>query len=207
MKNQNEQIIEILRKTESDLQQVIVEAAQARDYRGVDMARTAAVNIQNLRARILNPASKLEPKSTNGMSPVKRKGLPRKGTRSAYPKFLVKNDALIRVGWSKKQRREYTHKTPRFVFDGTVKAMAALSQSGAGPFTAEQIIEQVNSIESETVPSYQIYVVIGLLRKTNCIKQIGREGYRSPEAFVKKAEKCWRKLSSKGNQRGDRADI
>ena len=197
MKDQAEKIIDILTKTESDIQKVIIEAAQAGDYRSVDMARSAAVNIKNLRTQIMNPASKAEIKSSKNKTLSKRKALSRKGTRSGYPTFKVKNDTLVRIGWSKKQRREYTHKAPRLVFDKTIKAMDILAQSGAGPFLAENIIEQANSNESQSIPSYQIYVVIGLLKQTNCIKQVGRDGYDIPIELLEKAEKKWIELSNR----------
>jgi len=196
MESKVEQIIEILNKTENNLQQVIVEAAQARDYRSIDIARAAAVSIQNLRTQISNSACKVEQRSIKSASGVRRKTLSRKGNKSGYPKFRVMNDTLLRIGWSKKQRREYVHKAPKVVFDKTTKAMAALAQNGAGPFMAEQIIEQISSIESETIPSYQVYVVIGLLRKTNCIKQVGREGYDITPELVEKAECKWSELSN-----------
>lgn len=197
MKDQAGKIIEILNKTESDIQEMIIEAAQAGDYRSVDMARAAAVNIKNLRTQISNPADKANPMSMKGVSRAKRKAASRKGAKTDYPQFKVTKDTLIRIGWSKKQRREYIHKAPRFVFEQTVKAMTALSQSGAGPFTAEQIIEHIDSMESETIPSYQIYVVIGLLRRTNCIKQLGRDGYDIPTELVEKAENKWSELSNR----------
>jgi len=197
MENYIEQIIEILNKTENDLQKVIVEAAQARDYRSVDIARASAVSIQNLRTQISNSACKVEQRSAKSASGVRRKALSRKGNKSGYPKFRVMNDTLLRIGWSKKQRREYVHKAPKFVFDKTTKAMATLAQNGAGPFMAEQIIEQISSMESDTIPSYQVYVVIGLLRKTNCIKQVGREGYDIQQDILEKARDVWRSLASK----------
>ena len=197
MKDQAEKIIEILTKTESDIQELIIEAAKVGDYRSVDMARSAAVNIKNLRTQIMNPASKAEIKSSKNKTLSKRKALSRKGTRSGYPTFKVKNDTLVRIGWSKKQRREYTHKAPRLVFDKTIKAMDILAQSGAGPFLAENIIEQANSNESQSIPSYQIYVVIGLLKQTNCIKQVGRDGYDIPIDLLEVAEKKWIELSNR----------
>jgi len=194
MEKEIEKIISILTKCESDLREVIVEAAQEGDYRSVDIAKTAAVNVHNVKARVKNPAAKLETKPINDMSRHKRKKVSRKSSRLRYPKFEVKNETLIRIGWSKKERSEYTHKTPRAAFNRTVKVMAALAQNGAGPFMAEQIIEQVNHMESETVPSYQVYVVIGLLRKTEYIKQIGREGYSIPTDITQKAESVWGNL-------------
>ena len=197
MKDKTEKVIEILNKTESELQEAIVEAAQAGDYRSVDMARAAAVNIKNLRTQILNPTDKANPRSMKVVSRAKRKATSRKGAKTDYPQFKVTKNTLIRIGWSKKQRQEYTHKAPRFVFDQTVKVMAALAQNGAGPFLAEQIIEQANNNESETIPSYQVYLVIGLLRKAECIKQVGRDGYIIPQDLVKKAEEKWVELSNR----------
>lgn len=197
MKNQTEKIIEILNKTESDIQEVIIESAQAGDYRSVDMARATAVNIKNLRTQISNPASKAEIRPAKSGTRIEKKASTKKRKKSDYPKFKVKNETLIRIGWSRKQRREYTHKAPRLVFEQTVKAMTALSQSGAGPFLAENIIEQANSNESDAIPSYQIYVVIGLLKQTNCIKQIGRDGYYIPTELVEKAEEKWIELSNR----------
>ena len=197
MRDQIEKIIEILTKTESDIQKVIVEAAQTGDYRSVDMARNAAVNIKNLQAQISDTNNKVKSKSVKGEKQIKRKVSQRKGARTGYPKFQIKKDTLIRTGWSKKQRREYTHKTTRFVFEITIKAMAKLAQSGAGPFTSEQLIDQIHSVESETIPSYQVYAVIGILRQTNCIKQIGRNGYDIPPEIAEKAEQKWSELSSR----------
>ncbi|MCK4795529.1 MAG: hypothetical protein KAV87_67990 [Desulfobacteraceae bacterium] len=197
MKDQAGKIIEILNKTESDIQKVIIEAAQAGDYRSVDMARAAAVNIKNIRTQISNPASKAEIRPAKSVARIEKKASTKKRKKSDYPKFKVKNETLIRIGWSRKQRREYTHKAPRFVFEQTVKAMTALSQSGAGPFLAENIIEQANSNESEAIPSYQIYVIIGLLKQTNCIKQVGRDGYIIPQDLVKKTEEKWVELSNR----------
>ena len=191
-----EKIIGILTKCESDLRKLIVGAAKAGDYRSVDMARVAAVDIHNLRDRVLSPSLKRKQKVGGEVSLRKRKSASRKRGRTGYPKFEVKNDTLIRIGWSKKERREYTHKTPRTAFDGTVKVMAALAQNGAGPFTAEEIIEQVNHTESETIPSYQVYVVIGFLRARKCIVQVGREGYDIPTEIATRARKEWEAVLS-----------
>ena len=194
-----EKIISVLTKAESDLREQIVEAAKAGDYRTVDSARAAAVGIRSLRTGIVNPSSKAQAKGASVVSHRKRKSSSRKGIKSKYPKFEVKNDTLIRIGWSKKEHREYTHKTSRTAFDGTVKVMAALAQNGAGPFTAEEIIGQLSHLESEMIPSYQVYVVIGMLRKRGCIKQIGREGYNISTDITVKAKNEWKEFSNKND--------
>lgn len=191
MKNTIEQIAAILANSERDLQQVIAEAAKAGDYRGVDAARSAAANVHEFRTRVVDssssPRAKLQTESRHGSTRRARKASPRKRGKSGYPKFEVRNGTLVRTGWSKKQSHEYAHKVPKAIFDRTVKAMAALAKSGTGPFMAEQIIEQVDHLGLESIPSYQVYVVLGFLRHGNVIKQIGREGYRLPEDLTERA--------------------
>jgi hypothetical protein len=195
MENLKEKIEAVLTKAENELQEVIVEAAKAGDYRGVDAGRAAAVEICNLKARILKPSSKGELKTESNVSRAKKKVATKRHGRGKYPKFEVKNDSLVRIGWSKKEKREYTHKVPKRVLYETVEVMGRLAQGETGPFMAEKIIEQVNNADSEAIPSYQIYVVIGFLRKLNCIKQIGREGYDIPMELLTRAKKEWGKLS------------
>lgn len=201
MEKEIEKIIGILTKAESELREQIIEAAKAGDYRSVDSARAVAVGIRSLRSGIVNSSSKAQTKGTVAIPQRRKKSSSRKCGKSGYPKFDVKNGTLIRIGWSKKQHREYMHKVPRLVFDQTVKAMVALAQSGVGPFMAEQIIEQLSHFVSETIPSYQVYVVIGMLRKTSCIKQVGREGYDIPTDLAAKAENAWQNLSNVKSQR------
>jgi len=195
MKNLTEKIEAVLTKAENELQEVIVEAAKEGDYRGVDAGRAAAVEICNLKARILKPSSKGELKSESNVSRAKKKVATKRHSRGKFPKYEIKNGTLVRIGWSKKEKREYTHKVPKRLFYETVEVMGRLAQGGTGPFMAEKIIEQVNNAESETIPSYQIYVVIGFLRKLNCIKQIGREGYDIPTDISMRAKKEWDNLS------------
>lgn len=185
MKNINVEIKEILVKTERDLQQLIAKAAEAGDYRGVDIARLAAVKINDIERQTtestvaLSDDKEKTSKSAKG-STRKRKVTARKGKKGAYPKFEVKKNVLVRIGWSKKQKREYSHKVPLAVFNQTVKTMGSLEKSSAGPFMAEEIIENINKAGTD-IPSYQIYVAIGMLKKMGCIKQVGREGYQIPD--------------------------
>lgn len=195
MENLKEKIEAVLTKAENELQEIIADAAKEGDYRGVDAGRAAAVEICNLKARISKPSSKGELKSKSDVSHAKKKVATKRRRHNKYPKFEIKNDTLVRIGWSKKEKREYTHKVSKRLFYETVEAMGRLAQGGTGPFMAEKIIEQVNNAEPETIPSYQIYVVIGFLRKLNCIKQIGREGYDIPTEISMRVKKEWDNLS------------
>ena len=197
MNNKTDQIKNVLVKAEHDLQEIIAESAKEGDYRSVDIARIAAANLRELSTHISEPTS-----SKKNNSPVqkteanvqrrKSKKIPAK---KQYPKFELRKDSLVKIGWSKKQRREYTHKVPVIVFSHVVKTMVGMATGGAGPFMAEDIIEKLNDQQPEIIPSYQVYIVIGLLRQGNCIKQVGREGYHIPVDFFDKAKEVWIKLN------------
>ncbi len=189
MEDSNNTIRDILKEAENNLREMISKAAKDGDYRTVDMARGAAVEIKDLAARIENPSLKTSNKLHKETNRRTKKAV--RSSKKKYPKFKVQNDSLIKIGWSKKQKREYTHKAPKDVFEKTVNTMNALSNSGTGPFMAEQIIEKVNSHQQEIIPSYQIYIVIGFLKKSGCIKQFGREGYNIKTNIKRKADFEW----------------
>ncbi len=201
MKNIKDEINEILVKAERDLQQLIAKAAEVGDYRGVDTARSVAVKINEIQRQIIERgivSTSFSKKMEAGgkVKTGKRKSVARKGKKGGYPKFEVKKDTLIRIGWSKKQKREYSHKLSRAIFDLTVNSMESLAKNSAGPFMAEEIIEKVNKAGTD-IPSYQIYVMIGMLKKMGCIKQVGREGYQISNVFKEKAENTWMALQGK----------
>jgi len=183
MKNKNTKIDNILKETERKLQKAISIAANKGDYSVVEKARTTAVEICNIRSKLTIYSPQREETSV-------------KVKPSDYPRFEVISNELIRTGWSKKQQVEYAHKIKKSSFDKIVKVMAELAQSATGPISAETIINRIEDMESGNIPSYQIYVVMGLLKNKNCIKQKGRKGYEILPDIEIKAEKQWRNLTS-----------
>jgi len=194
MKDKTAEVADILAHAEKALQQVIVEAAEGGDYKSVDLARATAVNVRELHVRMAkhtksSDASRDEPRVINARPAPKQTQPKRRTKRADYPKFEMRSDMLHKIGWSKTQKAEYRHKVPRSLFERTVEALGFLSKSKAGPFTAEEIIEQVNKEQSEEAPSYQVYVAIGFLRQRECIRQVGREGYEVLSDFSDKVVK------------------
>lgn len=195
MKTTTEQIATVLSNAESELRNLIAKAATEGDYRGVDAARQVAVTVQEIRERLGGSAPQasrfLASEAPSSGSQQGAKGTYRKTSRGGYPKFIVDRETLTKIGWSKKQKKEYSHRVPRSVFDRTVQTMNALGNGKAGPFMAEQIIEKTNESEEEFVPSYQVYIVIAFLRNARCIKQHGRDGYTIPSDISIKAKDAW----------------
>lgn len=188
MLDSENQIITILDQAERNLREVIAEAATEGDYHSVDVARLAALEMDRLRKRVKGTPPEEE---SQVPQPSTRTTKKRRSLKSAYPRFEVRNGTLMRIGWSKKKKREYTHKAPKTVFEQTIIAMVALSQIGNGLVTAEEIIERVTNHSSEHIPSYQIYTVLGLLQDRDCIQRVGREGYRWSEQLEDNSRKVW----------------
>lgn len=193
-------IIDVLNRTELELQEVIASAAKGGDYKLIDLARRYAVQIHEMQTALNNstnnPVSKAELKEdapkvqmqASDISTSKKK----KKKKSHYPKYEIEHNSLSRIGWSKKGKKEYSHKASKSIYSLTVAAMEKLSKASAGPFMAEDIIAKVNDTADQPIPAYQIYVVIGYLKDRECIQQIGREGYNIPTDIKEQSNSMWK---------------
>lgn len=195
MDRATEQIREALDRAEAEIRDLGAEAFRSGDDNGAGQAREIVLTFKSLRSQLNGRTSHAARASVKGRRRSTRRSKSathrtRKQGTSKYPRFCVRNESLIRTGWSKKQKSEYEHKASRTTFDRTVAAMAHIATTGPGPFTSEQIIERVNDSEN-TFPGYQVYVVIGLLREHGCIEQVGRDGYMIPEDVSSRASDVW----------------
>jgi len=180
-----EDIIKVLKNAESELQKVISAAAEQGDYKKIDVARMYAVQLKEMQADLIQDS--IEEKSnrmTTSNIGVETKGevvtLKGKSKKNIYPKYKIDHNSLVRIGWSKKDKREYSHKVSKDIYDQTIETIEKLTKTSKGPFAAEAIIDNINKESQSTIPAYQVYVVIGFLKDKDCIKQIGREGYSIP---------------------------
>lgn len=193
-------VLEILKRTEEELREAMAEAARAGEYRDVDICRSVAVNIKELCERISGDgikSSKLTEEKEGPASRKEQKKVARRGKPEGLPRIEIRKGSLYRIGWSKKQKEEYEHKVPRTAFDTIVNTMSALAKEGRGPFMAEAIIEKISTTTEDSMPAYQVYVVLAALREWNLISQVGREGYNIPTDVAEKAQNKWSELIGK----------
>jgi hypothetical protein len=193
-------VLEILKKTEEELRESIAEAARAGDYRNVDIGRSVALNIKEIFERISQDGQILSrpiKEDAKAKNKKKRKKTYKRNKPEGLPRFEVQNGSLFKIGWSRKQQCEYSHKVPRAAFDAIVGAMAGLAKGGTGLFTAETIIEKLNTATGDMMPAYQVYVVVAVLRAFDLISQVGREGYNIPPDISEKAKNMWTELTGK----------
>jgi len=84
-----------------------------------------------------------------------------------------RGDELVKIGWSKSDRKEYQH---RAAHDLLVALRQALLDAGKRRklFTMDALDRQLSS---SGAPGYQAYVWLAWIRAAGLVKQHGRQGY------------------------------
>jgi len=142
------------------------------------------------------PTKRSSSKSTSesGASPKKpRRRRSRRSSAGGYPRFFRQDGALIKIGWSKRSRKEYRHKAPRWVIDRLVEA---LREHGTDDqlITTEHLFPLAG--DEEDAPVYQCYVALLWLRSEGLVEPRGRQGYivPDPESLDTREAQAWERL-------------
>jgi hypothetical protein len=195
---------DVLVQAEASLRGLVSEAAAAGDYAGVMQIASWASALSEL----VKPASGGGSDSAHsGGSPSnfrrgtvkkplrKLRGAPAK-SQSGYPRFFRRGDRLVRVSWSKREKKEYQHKAPYTVLQSLVEAMAKVGTDGR-VFSTDDFLP-LHDAEGAVIPAYQAYVGLSLLKQLGLIDQHGRQGYSIPQitGFRDAVESAWKKLAS-----------
>lgn len=197
--NAEEQATEVLKKAEAGLRELVSAAASAGDYAAVVRVAAWAKSIGAMvtdgeqMAEVTGSSGPAKPQPDKGISTSGK--APRHDSKAEYPQFFRQGDQLIRIGWSKREKREYSHKAPHSVFQALVKKMAELGQNGRILSTADLL--PLPNTDGTDVPAYQAYVGIALLKHASLIDQHGRRGYSIPRPaeFKDAVEATWEKLT------------
>lgn len=194
---------EALRQTETSLRDLVLKAAAAGDYAGVVQIASWASMINKLIVpcepggsgtsliAAVPRKTKRRPARTSGAKERRRRG---HAIRNDYPRFFRRGQQLVRVAWSRQEKKEYQHKTSHKVVEALVGAMAKIGADGR-VFSTEEFLP-IEDADGNPVPSYQAYVCIALFKHTGLIDQHGRQGYSIPRLaeFKDTVESLWQKL-------------
>lgn len=198
----------MLREAEGEMRRILSDAAKAGDYNSVVKLASWARQLTEMMGEpplaLHSRGALTAPSRTTsavGRSAVLKAKSPR-GQRSSYPTFHRQNDRLVRVAWSKREKKEYEHKTPRAALEVVATAVAELGSDGR-IFTMEEVLPVADS-EGVEIPSYQAYVALSFLRNAGLVEQHGRQGYSIPRATELKTdlESLWLDLPKRA-KRGD----
>lgn len=192
---------EALRDCESQLRDLLRQASDARDYdtvqRLADWARALVTLATNdvLAPRASQPGNVHEQSRAQLKKQRRRSQRKRRAGNKKYPRFIRLGDELIKIGWSKKQKREYQHKALRRVINLLTERLCEVG----GPselVTTEKLFPLCDSAEKTEIPGYQAYLCLAWLRDSALIEQVGRQGYyvTSPDKLRNAIDDCWKTL-------------
>ena len=176
--------LEIVERAEQEVLSILAEEAAAGRYDGIEFARLVALRLRDLRSDLAGGSPKQpEDREQRSRAKVQRrasgKTTTNRKTRGKYPKFQVLDGALVKVGWSKKEKAEYHQRIPEVTFDRVTSALGHLSELANGSHPSDEILATVE-MGGEAVPSYQTYAVLRFLRDRGAIRMPSRGEYLIP---------------------------
>ena len=187
----------LLAETERNLVGLANEAGAARDYDQAASLIELARKIKQLGEQFRGAAPKVAevPKPVGALMDLHTASESRVPIRSRnklgqYPKFLREGDNLVKIGWSKSQRAEYEHKSPK-------RLLAVLCESLTGAngkrIMMDKVLPLKDPVTGNAFPDYQSYVCLAWLKSAGLVTQHGRQGYSLPKGIEleKSVEALW----------------
>ncbi len=114
--------------------------------------------------------------------------------KTPYPKFARDGDTLVKIGYSRREKKEYEHRSPLAALDA-VATHAARVADRQGRFTSDDLMP-VPDADGDDLPSYQSYLCLAFLRDQGLVLRDGRSQYRiaSPKTLAVDARTAAAKL-------------
>lgn len=183
--------VEILRRCESELRHLLAAAAGAGDYDSVLKLTSWAKQLAFLAASASGNTIAQKTGITIGTTSSKRSP-----KRMEYPRFGRRGDSLVKVGWSKSEKKEYEHKALKRAVDVLISTLIRAGANGR-IFKADDILPLADTGDDTEIPAYQVYLILAWLRNLGLIDQHGRQGYSiaKPKELSGVVESAWQALS------------
>jgi len=110
---------------------------------------------------------------------------------SDYPRFERRGSDLIKIGWSKRDKREYEQKAPKTVIDRLARELGRRAGSAA-PIATDDLLPAIGMVDGRDVPTYQVYVALAWFRTRGVVEAVGRQGYRIlAKDIMREIEPIW----------------
>ena len=78
-----------------------------------------------------------------------------------YPKFVREGDNLVKIGWSKSQRAEYEHKSPKRLL---AVLCESLTSANGKRIMMDKVLPLKDPVTGSAFPDYQSYLCLAWLR-------------------------------------------
>lgn len=175
----------LLADTERALVGFANEAGAARDYELAASLIELARKIKHLGEQFTSGASRpmggtysddetADVHSLTGRNTATR----RRNKLGQYPRFVREGESLIKIGWSKSDKAEYEHKSPKRVL---ALLCEGLTGANGKRITMEKVLPLKDPVSGSAFPDYQIYVCLAWLKSAGLVIQHGRQGYSLPK--------------------------
>ena len=108
----------------------------------------------------------------------------------------------MKIGWSKKNASEYTHKAPLEVVEAFCNTLKeALGTGTSDSFVMEDLLPLATP-NAEDIPDYQTYLSLAWLRSLNVVKKDGRHSYKlvDPQWLDEGFDEAWSSLPDLRNE-------
>lgn len=175
---------ELVRAAELGLRELLETALAEKRYADVAaVAPLAEAVAAALTGRLDREALPAPPPPSRAYQPARASAALRAERRSAggrtepdqYPRFERDETRLVKVGWSKKERREYEHRTPLEAVFAVADRLATAVPPGKA-FTMDGLMP-FKGADGAEIPSYQAYLILAWLRDSGAVEQRGKDGY------------------------------
>jgi len=175
-------LIEIVSNAESEVRKLIEEALAQNRYADVASAARVADHLARIVVELSSTCNSdpyaPDPNLGTTLSGTDLSGQTTQRRRSArdYPRYAKDGERLIKFAWSKKDRAEYEHRTPRQTVQLFLEAVR--KKKGTGKiFKADEIFPIKDPATKQEIPSYQAYLALGWLCHEGLVTKKGRDGY------------------------------
>jgi len=193
---------EVISGAERALAALAAEALSAKEYRAaatlVDLVQEMNGLLEKSRELLEAPENGAEPGPPRDL-PLNAKGhLSARAKKKLYPRFVREGDNLVKIGWSKAEKSEYEHKSPKRVLSVLLPALGSVGGNGKR-FTMDRLLPLVDKNDGAELPDYQAYLCLAWVRTVGLVKQHGRQGYSLGKNgnLVQAAEALWQQLPSR----------
>jgi len=196
--------VDLVRKTEYGLRDLMRQALEQHRYRDLGELAPLADTLADLVRRAESDAELVvvaSTRSTSSLTPAPRAIPPKPTSRpnmaDEYPRFERDRDKLVKIAWSKKDKREYEHRAPRDAVLRIAERLSSEVRPGTA-FSMDQFVPFKDDVGND-IPSYQAYLALAWFRSLGSVEQRGKEGYAisDGELSAKRVEQAWNVLQSR----------
>jgi hypothetical protein len=197
--------IDLVRTAEYGLRDLMRRALEQQRYRDLGEVAPLADTLADLVRRAESGADAFavvasgRPITASAPAPraVPAKAPSRVNARDEYPRFERDGDKLVKIAWSKKDKREYEHRAPHDAVLRVTERLALDVRPGTA-FSMDKLMPFKDN-EGNDIPSYQAYLALAWFRDLGSVEQRGKDGYavKDGELSVERVEQAWNVLHSR----------